>query len=126
MDQGADCQDIAQAGIDLMALDAERWDASYRDHHITMVTAIEPGLHHGLLAHNVANMVGDILLIGLGTGSDRYLATDFGPSGSSLSALLTGGCGRRGRRARLALHRIACLQASRCGHPERRRGGSGL
>ena len=63
---------------------------SYRDHRITMVAAIEPGLHHGLLAHNVANMVGDILLIGLGTGSDRYLATDFGPSGSSLSALLTG------------------------------------
>ena len=29
VDQGADCQDIAQTGIDLMALDAERWDASY-------------------------------------------------------------------------------------------------
>ena len=88
--QGADCRDISRAGINLLALDAELWNASYKDGRITAVAAIDPGLHHGLQAHNVTNLVDDVLLIALGTGADRYLATDFSQSGSGLSALLPG------------------------------------
>ena len=86
--RGTDCRDIARAGIDLLALNAERWNASYKDGRITAVAAIDPGLHRGLQAHNVTNLVDDVLLIGLGTGADRYLATDFSQSGSGFSALL--------------------------------------
>ena len=86
--QGADCRDISRAGINLLALDAELWNAE--DGRITAVAAIDPGLHHGLQAHNVTNLVDDVLLIGLGTGADRYLATDFSQSGSGFSALLPG------------------------------------
>ena len=48
----------------------------------------DPALHHGLDASNVQNLVDNVLLIGLGTGADRYLPTDFSPSGSGFSALL--------------------------------------
>ena len=85
---GADCRELAGAGIEPGTLDARRWNASYKDARISAVAAIDPGLHYGLEASNVKNLVGDVLLIGLGTGADRYLATDFSPSGSGLSALL--------------------------------------
>ena len=86
--QAADCLKLASAGIDLLDLDAERWNSSYKDARIAAVAAIEPALTHGLSSSNVKNLVGDVLLIGLGAGADRYLATDFSPSGSGFSGLL--------------------------------------
>ena len=86
--RAADCRDLARAGIEPRDLDPDRWDASYKDGRITAAAAIDPGLHHGLDPGNVKDLVGDVLLIGLGTGADRYLATDFSPSGSGFSALL--------------------------------------
>ena len=87
-DLGVDCRLLAGAGIEPDTLDAKRWNAPYKDPRISAVAAIDPGLHYGLEASNVKNLVGDVLLIGLGTGADRYLATDFSRSGSGLSALL--------------------------------------
>ena len=84
----ADCRELAGAGIEPDTPDAGRWNASYKDARISAVAAIDPALHYGLDASNVKNLVGDVLLIGLGTGADRYLATDFSLSGSGLSALL--------------------------------------
>lgn len=87
-DRKPDCRDLARAGVDLHSLDPGPWDASYQDERISAVVAIDPGLHHGLDAGDVADLVDDVLLIGLGTGSDRSAATDFGPSGSGFSSLL--------------------------------------
>ena len=83
---GADCR--ALAGIEPDALDARRWNASYKDARVTAVAAIDLELHYGLEASNVKSLVGDVLLIGLGTGPDRPPSTDFSPSGSGFSALL--------------------------------------
>ena len=86
--RAADCRIIAGAGIELGALDAERWNASNADRRITAIAAIDPALHYGLDAGNVKNLVDDVLLIGLGAGADRYLPTDFSPAGSGFGALL--------------------------------------
>lgn len=82
------CRLLAQAGIEIATMDADRWNASYKDERIKAIVAIDPGLHYGLDAGNVTSLVDDVLLIGLGTGADRLPATDFGPAGSRFSALL--------------------------------------
>ena len=86
--RAADCRILAEAGIEPGALDADRWNASNLDRRIAAVAAIDPALHYGLDAGNVKNLVDDVLLIGLGTGSDRYLPTDFSPAGSGFGTLL--------------------------------------
>jgi predicted dienelactone hydrolase len=82
------CNDLAQGGIDLHSLNAASWDASYKDQRVTMVAAIDPALHYGLTAQHVGGLVSDVLMIGLGDGADRLLATDFSPKGSDFAALL--------------------------------------
>ena len=82
------CQDLARAGVDLRALDVDRWDASYKDGRISAVAAIDPWLHHGLQSGNVKNLVDNVLLIGLGSGTDRNLTKVFSTSDSGSSTLL--------------------------------------
>jgi predicted dienelactone hydrolase len=82
------CADIAEGGLNLHDLDATAWDASYKDQRITMVAAIDPALHYGLTSAHVDGLVDDVLLIGLGDGGDRLLATDFSAKGSDFAALL--------------------------------------
>ena len=43
---------------------------------------------YGLKAKNVKGLVKNVLLIGLGTGSDRLFATDFSATGSDFETLL--------------------------------------
>ncbi|MXX17577.1 MAG: hypothetical protein F4Z52_10385 [Gammaproteobacteria bacterium] len=74
------CRDIA-ADIDLLALSAETWDASYADERITHVAAIDPGLIWGLESVHVAGLINRVTLVGLGEGDDRLVATDFDASG---------------------------------------------
>lgn len=74
------CQDIA-AETDLLALSAEKWDASYADDRITHVAAIDPGLIWGLESVHVSGLIDRVTLIGLGDGDDRLVATDFDASG---------------------------------------------
>ena len=83
-----DCRMLARAGIEPGALDAVRWNASYKDGRVGTVAAIDPAVLYGLDSGNVAHLVEDVLLVGLGTGTDRYLPVDFGPSGSGFSALM--------------------------------------
>lgn len=85
-DRSSHCADIAQSGIDLGALDAEAWNQSYKDERITAVVAIDPGLIYNLPQSNVQNLIEQVMLIGLGEGDDRLLATDFSPSGSDFVA----------------------------------------
>ncbi len=82
------CADLAGGGIDLHSLSATAWDAPYKDQRVTMVAAIDPALHYGLGPQHVEGLVSDVLLIGLGAGTDRLLATDFSPEGSNFAALL--------------------------------------
>ena len=86
--RAADCRLLARAGIEPRALDAGRWNASYKDGRVGVVAAIDPAVLHGLGSGNVEHLVDDVLLVGLGTGTDRYPPVDFGPSGSGFSALL--------------------------------------
>ena len=86
--RAADCRMLARAGIEPGALDAARWNASYKDGRVGAVAAIDPAVLYGLDAGNVKHLVDDVLLIGLGTEIDRYLPVDFGTSGSGFSALL--------------------------------------
>jgi predicted dienelactone hydrolase len=76
------CRDIAKAGIDLRSYDATAWDRSYKDARIRAVAAIDPGLTYGLTAERAKDLPSNVLLIGLGVGADRLMATDTSPAGS--------------------------------------------
>lgn len=82
------CDVLMSPEVNMPGIDPALWNKSYADPRVTMVAAIEPGLAWGLGAANVASLVPDTLLIGLGEGKDRMLATDFDASG--LTALLPG------------------------------------
>lgn len=82
------CRDIARQGIDLTQLDPAGWNRSYRDMRIKAVAAIDPALHQGLTATHANDMVGDVLLIGLGQGADRLPDTDFSATGATLTTIL--------------------------------------
>ena len=82
------CDVLMSPQVNMPGIDPALWNKSYADPRVTMVAAIDPGLIWGLGAANVTNLVPDALLIGLGEGKDRMLATDFDASG--LTALLPG------------------------------------
>lgn len=75
------CADLARAGVGFGDLDADMWNASYKDARITHVAAMDPALHHGFNESNVSDLEADTLLIGLGDGEERLVATDFDASG---------------------------------------------
>lgn len=75
------CNDLARAGVSFSQMDATTWDASYKDKRITHVAAIDPALHHGMDESHTSALVDEVLMIGLGEGSDRLIATDFDASG---------------------------------------------
>lgn len=89
-DASTHCRDLQRAGIQLTSLDDVRWNASYKDERIRSVMAIDPGLLYGLQKAQVSELLDDVLLIGLGEGTDRLLATDFSTSGSGFASLLEG------------------------------------
>lgn len=80
-DNSSHCADLRNAGVSFADLDAETWNASYKDARFTHVAAIDPALHHGFATQNVAQLSADTLIIGLGQGADRLVATDFDASG---------------------------------------------
>ena len=82
-DASSHCADLAEAGVSFADMDAAMWNASYKDNRITHVAAMDPALHHGFTAKNVVNLDANTLLIGLGEGEDRLVATNFDASGFS-------------------------------------------
>lgn len=84
------CADLAAAGVDLSAFDPADWDAQHRDPRVRAVVAIDPGLTWRLDPAHAAEFEAAALLIQLGDGQDRLPATDLGPGGSGLTALLPG------------------------------------
>lgn len=75
------CTDLARESISFAELNEEMWNASYKDARFTHVAAIDPALHHGFTARNVADLEAPTLLISLGEGETRLVATDFDASG---------------------------------------------
>jgi predicted dienelactone hydrolase len=80
-EMAVDCSDLAKAGVALEDFEPEDWDASFRDPRVSGVVAIDPGLVWGLTPEDVAGLSLPVHLIGLGSGMDRLLATDFDASG---------------------------------------------
>jgi predicted dienelactone hydrolase len=81
------CEDILKAGIDISRLDGTKWQASYKDTRIAAVAAIDPALTMGLSETDVKQLDVPVLLIGLGEGESRLLATDTSARGSNFEAL---------------------------------------
>lgn len=85
------CTDLLSEGFDPAKLDREKWTASYKDARISAVAAIDPGLTWKLSAEDVRDVAQDkVLLIGLGTGTDRLYATDTSAKGSNFESLVPG------------------------------------
>lgn len=80
-DNSSHCADLIRAGVSFADLKAGQWNASYKDHRITHVAALDPALHHGFTDANVADLQADTVLMSLGDGPDRLVATDFDASG---------------------------------------------
>lgn len=80
-DESTHCADLARWGVDLAAMEADLWNQSYKDARVKAVAALDPGLIYGLGATNAEDLIDDVLLLGLGHGEDRLLATDFNRSG---------------------------------------------
>lgn len=82
------CADINRMGGDLAKIDADDWDRSYKDARVTKVVAVDPALHYGLDADNISELVPDVMMIALGEGEDRLLATNYDESGSNFRQYL--------------------------------------
>ncbi|MEE2946498.1 MAG: hypothetical protein VX444_15130 [Pseudomonadota bacterium] len=76
------CNDLQRAGVDLRALDAEKWSASYQDARISAVAAIDPAFTYGVTQEMADELIGEALLITLGEVEDRLQATDVTSGGS--------------------------------------------
>ncbi|MCU0827731.1 MAG: hypothetical protein MUE52_10080 [Tabrizicola sp.] len=76
------CADILRAGIHIADIDATWWNSVWKDPRISAVGAIDPALTWGLTAEDSRTLDVPVLLIGLGSGTDRLLATDTSSTGS--------------------------------------------
>lgn len=86
VDTSTHCADLARWGFDFAAADPVTWDARYRVPAIGRVVAIDAGLTYGIT--DVSGLQVPALLIGLGDGADRLVATDTTDQGSGLAARL--------------------------------------
>ncbi len=82
------CATLAAAGVDITAIDRDKYEASYRDPRLRGVAAIDPGLTWGLSPKDVQKLSIPLLLVGLGEGPDRLHATDTSTMGSNFEALV--------------------------------------
>lgn len=83
------CTDLATFGVDPAKMDKARWTASYKDPRVKAVAAIDPGLTWKMTPENVTQLdQSKLLLIGLGSGTDRLVATDTTAKGSNFEALV--------------------------------------
>lgn len=80
------CADLARWGFDFSHPDPADWNASYRLAQVSKVAAIDPGLTWGI--KDVSGLAVPALLIGLGSGADRLVATDTSAMGSGFAPLV--------------------------------------
>lgn len=82
------CAQMAQKGGGISTIDQTLYEASYHDHRIKSVVAIDPGLTWSLTPQNVEDLDVPLLLIQLGNAQDRLNATDTSAQGSNFEALV--------------------------------------
>jgi predicted dienelactone hydrolase len=82
------CADILHAGITISDIDKVKWESEWKDPRIISVAAIDPALTWGLTTDDVAGLNVPLLLIGLGSETDRLHATDTSAVGSGFDALV--------------------------------------
>lgn len=82
------CRMLKKQGVKIAAIDAEKYEASYKDKRIAAAAAIEPGMTWDLTPSDVSDLDVPVLLIGLGQGKDRLEATDTSKAGSNFEALV--------------------------------------
>ncbi|WP_271951773.1 alpha/beta hydrolase family protein [Ruegeria faecimaris] len=82
------CAKLTAEGVDVTAIDQEKYEASYKDPRVSAVAAIDPGLTWDLARKDVRDVTASLLLIGLGDGADRLNATDTSALGSNFEALV--------------------------------------
>ncbi|KZL29098.1 alpha/beta hydrolase family protein [Pseudovibrio sp. WM33] len=82
------CNELTAEGVDITAIDQDRYEASYRDPRISGVAAIDPGLTWDLAPQDVQDVTVPLLLVGLGEGTHRLNATDTSAMGSNFEALV--------------------------------------
>ena len=88
-DRSHNCTDLKSYGLDPAKIDQARWIASYKDARIKAVAAIDPGLTWKLGNGNVRDLdQSNLLIIGLGRGTDRHYATDTTEFGSGFETLV--------------------------------------
>ena len=77
------CDVLLSEHVRLQDVDPADWNASYSDDRVTQVVAIDPGFVWGHTVSSLENLIDATLVLGLGQGEDRMLATDFDASGFS-------------------------------------------
>jgi predicted dienelactone hydrolase len=83
------CTDLKLYGLDPTKIDPALWIASYKDVRVKAVASIDPGLTWGMKQENVSKVdQSQLLIIGLGKGTDRHYATDTTERGSGLEQLV--------------------------------------
>lgn len=75
------CDMLLSEEVNMQGIDPAAWNASYADPRISRVAAIDPGFVWGLEPSDVAGLVPNAVIIGLGGEDDRMLATNFDASG---------------------------------------------
>lgn len=81
IDTMAACDLLLSDAVNMQGIDPDVWNQSYADARITHVAALDPGFVWGLDASNVAGLVPDVLMVGLGGPDEQMSATDFHKSG---------------------------------------------
>lgn len=81
MPQMEACDLLLSDTVNMQGQDPALWNASYADHRVRQVVAIDPGFVWGLAAPDVSDLAPDTVLIGLGAPDTRMLATNFDASG---------------------------------------------
>lgn len=82
------CASILQGGVTIADIDKTKWEAEWKDPRIASVAAIDPALTWGLTKEDVASLKMPLLIIGLGSATDRLHATDTSDVGSGFDALV--------------------------------------
>lgn len=82
------CAELADAGVDISAIEQSSYETSYKDSRVVAVAAIDPGLTWSLKREDVQDLEAPLLLVGLGGAGDRLHATDTSATGSNFEVLV--------------------------------------
>lgn len=80
-EDSSNCEPIMGDEKLLETIDPARWNGDYADARITHAAAVDPALIWELKPEDIAGLIDNVSIIGLGDSQTRLLATDFDASG---------------------------------------------